>query len=337
MWRGWDLVEGAETRMSEVGRSETRLCWARAGVDSHFVIGAAYGPEAIDSRGTEMSTKTKTPKQIIDDMLARALKAPHGIVAEVHLINHDWAIEMRGRNTNNRKISKANVRRYRADAMNNRWTLNGQPIIFSSDGVLADGQHRGEAVVDSPFELPTLVVAGIPPEARVTMDQGRRRHAGDYLTMLGEETGDIGATMIRYIMAHAASDGSALRGLAKPSSAEILEYFAANRDRIVRSAEFAQAVRDAARYHVAGPMLAFLHYTLTAIDADAAQHYLMQIAKGEGLSETDPAYKVREKLIALGRIGATKKAEVILSGWKPFREGRPLKTIRVQGRLPDVS
>lgn len=283
-----------------------------------------------------MSTKTKTPKQIIDDMLARALKAPHGIVAEVHMINHDWAIEMRARNTNNRKISKANVRRYRADAMNNRWTLNGQPIIFSSDGVLADGQHRGEAVVDTAFELPTLVVAGIPPEARVTMDQGRRRHAGDYLTMLGEETGDIGATMIRYIMAHAASDGSALRGLAKPSSAEILEFFTANRERVVRSAEFAQAVRDAARYHVAAPMLAFLHYTLTEIDADAAQRYLMQIAKGEGLSEADPAYKVREKLIALGRIGATKKAEVILSGWKPFREGRPLKTIRVQGRLPSL-
>lgn len=283
-----------------------------------------------------MPSKPKTPAEIIDDMLARATKAAHGLVAEVHMINHDWAIEMRRRNTNNRKISKANVRRYRSDAMNGRWTLNGQPIIFSSDGVLADGQHRGEAVVDTAFELPTLIVAGIPPEARVTMDQGRRRHAGDYLTMLGEETGDIGATMIRYIMARDASDGSALRGLAKPSSAEILEFFDKHRDKIVKSALFAQAMREPARYHVAAPMLAFLHYILSETDAAKAQTYLSQIAKGEGLSENDPAYRVREKLIALGRIGATKKAEVILSGWKPFLEGKSMKPIRIQGRLPGI-
>lgn len=283
-----------------------------------------------------MPAKSRTPAEIIDDMLSRATKTPHGLIAEVHLINHDWAIEMRRRNTNNRKISKANVRRYRSDAMNGRWTLNGQPIIFSSDGVLADGQHRGEAVVDTPFELPTLIVAGIPREARVTMDQGRRRHAGDYLTMLGEETGDIGATMIRYIMARDASDGSALRGLAKPSSAEILEFFAEHRDRVVKSAEFAQALREPARYHVAAPMLAFLHYLLTEVDAEKGERYLTQIAKGEGLSEADPAYRVREKLIALGRIGATKKAEVILSGWKPFLEGRTIKPIRIQGRLPGI-
>ncbi len=282
------------------------------------------------------AAKTKTPAEIIDTMIARAAKAPWGILAEVHEIDHAWAIEMRTRNTNNRPISKANVRRYREDAAAGRWFLNGQPIIFSSDGVLADGQHRGEAVADTDFRVPTLVVVGVEPEARRTMDQGRSRTAADQLTIMGEETGDIGATMIRYIKAWDELRGRYLRGLARPSQAEILEFFATHRDELLPSAQFAQSVRQAARYHVAAPMLAFLHYLLTRVDREKAEQYLLQIAKGEGLTEADPAYRVREKLIALGRINATKKAEVILQGWKAFLDGRPLRTIKVAGQIPDI-
>lgn len=277
-----------------------------------------------------------TPKQILDDMLKRAKGAPHGLVAEVHEIDHDWGVEMRRRNTNNRKISKANVRRYRADAENGRWTLNGQAVVFSNDGVLADGQHRGEALIDTAAKVLVLVVAGIAPEARVTMDQGRSRNAGDDLTMLGEETGNIAGTMIRYLMAFEANKREDLKGLAKASRAQILEFFKGNKARVRKSAELALELREPARYHVAAPMLAFLHHILSEENPEKAEIYIRQVAKGEGLKDEDPAYVVREKLIALGRVNGTKKAEIILSGWKPFLEGRKLSKIRIQGRLPGI-
>lgn len=277
-----------------------------------------------------------TPKQIIDDMLKRAKAAPHGIVAEVHEIDSAWGVELRKRNTNNRKISKANVRRYRDDAVSGRWSLNGQTIVISSDGVLADGQHRSEALIDTDAKVLQLIVAGIEPKARVTMDQGRPRNAGDDLTMLGEETGNIAGTMIRYLMAYEANKRADLKGLAKASRAQILEFFKANTDRVRKSAELALELREPARYHVAAPMLAFLHHILSEENPEKAAIYIRQVAKGEGLKDEDPAYVVREKLIALGRVNGTKKAEIILSGWKPFLEGKKLSKIRIQGRLPGI-
>lgn len=281
------------------------------------------------------AAKPKTPHDIIEDMLARAQKAPYGLVAEVHEIDHAWAVEMRARNLNNRKISKANVRRYKADAASGKWFLNGQPIIFSADGVLADGQHRGEAVFETEFRVPTLVVAGVEPEARRTMDQGRSRTVADQMTIMGED-GEIAGTMIRYILAFDRLKGEALRGLAIPSQAEIIEFFEKHRDELLPSVQFARPLRDVARFHVAATMIAFLHYTLSKIDRDKAEQYLTQIAKGEGLNENDVAYRIREKLMALGRINATKKAEVLLTGWNAFYQGKPLRQIRVQAKIPDI-
>lgn len=281
------------------------------------------------------AAKPKTPRDIIEDMLARAQKAPYGIVAEVHQIDHTWAVEMRERNLNNRKISKANVRRYRADAAQGKWFLNGQPIIFSSDGVLADGQHRGEAVYETAFKVPTLVVAGVEPQARRTMDQGRSRTVSDQMTIMGED-GEIAGTMIRYIKSYERLRGEYLRGLAFPSQAEIIEYFEEHRDALLPSIQFARPLRDVARFHVAATMLAFLHFTLSKIDREKAETYLTQIAKGEGLNEDDVAYRIREKLIALGRINATGKAEIILTGWLAFYHGKPLRQIRRANRIPDI-
>jgi hypothetical protein len=283
-----------------------------------------------------MAVGFKSPGQYVEDALKKAKAQPHGIHTDVVDLNGALAEELLTRNTNNRKVSKANVRRYRKDAEHGAWSLNGQPIIVSSDGVLADGQHRLAAIVGTEFKIPTLMVFGVQPETRTTMDQGRARNAGDYITMLGEETGSIAGTMIRYIMAFETNKHADLKGLAKASAAEIIEFFKANEQKVRRSAELAAELREVARYHVAAPMLAFIHYLLSEQDPAKAETYVRQIAKGEGLNEEDPAYVVRAKLIALGRINGTKKAEIILSGWKPFLEGKPMKGIRVQGRLPGI-
>lgn len=283
-----------------------------------------------------MPAAPRTPKQTVESMLARAKKAPYGLLAEVIEVDAPLAAELLSRNTNNRKISKANVRRYRMDAANGHWALNGQPIIISDDGVLADGQHRLQAIDETDFKVPMLIVAGVAPKARVTMDQGRPRNAGDDITMLGEETGEIAGTMIRYIMGFEANARQHLRGLAKVSRAQIQEFFERNKDRIRRSAEVAAELRTPARAYVAAPMLGFIHFILSQENPEKAEAYVRQIGLGEGLTSADPAYVVRAKLIDLGRINGTKKAEIILSGWKPYLEGRPLKGIRVQGRLPGI-
>ncbi|MFI5783529.1 hypothetical protein [Nocardia sp. NPDC051570] len=90
-------------------------------------------------------------------------------------------------NARNRPISPAIVARYRSDMQAGLWTFAADPIRFDTAGRLLDGQHRAKALADCdpPVTLPFLVVRGLPTEAQLVMDQGRKRDAGQQLSMLG--------------------------------------------------------------------------------------------------------------------------------------------------------
>jgi hypothetical protein len=59
-----------------------------------------------------------------------------------------------------------------------RWTLTGDPIRFSVDGVLLDGQHRLAACVAAQKSFMTVVIEGIKPDAFNSIDQGVKRGLG---------------------------------------------------------------------------------------------------------------------------------------------------------------
>ena len=94
------------------------------------------------------------------------------------------ALALLERNTSNRPIAKNRVEVYAQDMINDAWEANNQGIGIGADGVLYDGQHRLHAVVRAMTTVPMLVVSGLPPQARATIDQGRVRDVGDNLRML---------------------------------------------------------------------------------------------------------------------------------------------------------
>lgn len=69
-----------------------------------------------------------------------------------------------------------------------------------SDGELYDGQHRLLAVVQADVTVPMLVVCGLEPNARVTIDQGRTRSVGDVMRIVdGRSRGATIAAWFRAI------------------------------------------------------------------------------------------------------------------------------------------
>lgn len=88
-------------------------------------------------------------------------------------------------NDRNRKVSRHTIAAYARDMKARRWRYTGEPIKFSEDGKLLDGQQRLAACIlaQTPFE--TLVIRGIDIEAQRVMDQGRRRTVADNLTIHG--------------------------------------------------------------------------------------------------------------------------------------------------------
>ena len=66
-----------------------------------------------------------------------------------------------------------------------RWQTNGESIILDAELRLLDGQRRLLACQESGIALDAFVVVGVAPDALPSIDQGRSKVAGDFLSMAG--------------------------------------------------------------------------------------------------------------------------------------------------------
>ena len=92
------------------------------------------------------------------------------------------AEKMLEHNTHNRDPKRESIVRA---IESGEWFLNGATIVFSSDGVLLDGQNRLMACTRSGIPIDTIVVRGLALNAQLTMDTGVRRSLQDYAKMKG--------------------------------------------------------------------------------------------------------------------------------------------------------
>ncbi len=91
----------------------------------------------------------------------------------------DSLLEM---NTENRNLKKRTVDQYAADIMAGNWKLTNQGIGVTTNNVLADGQHRLEAIKQCGYPpVPLLIVHGLSPDVQIAVDSHSKRTARDIL------------------------------------------------------------------------------------------------------------------------------------------------------------
>lgn len=102
------------------------------------------------------------------------------------LLTPDKAREFLAHNySGNRKIAWNTVSAYAADISADRWNPDisefDQPIAFSAEGELINGQHRCSAVILANKSVYTWIVTDVPLELYQYMDCGKVRQASDFL------------------------------------------------------------------------------------------------------------------------------------------------------------
>lgn len=106
-----------------------------------------------------------------------------------HDIDRTQAIDMLRRNRPgaNRKIDYPTVLYYAAQMKRNEWKPTGQPMIFDTNGVMLDAQHRGWAIVLSNMSIKTYIVMDTPASEQLFayVDNGRVRRPSDALQTAG--------------------------------------------------------------------------------------------------------------------------------------------------------
>lgn len=250
--------------------------------------------------------------------------------SEVTTLTAGLAGELLRRNPDNRNLRATKLAQYSTDMRNGRWAFNGEPIIISRDGQLNDGQHRAQAVLETQAPIPVVFVFGVERDTRTTLDQGGARTAGDYLLMGGVADATILASLGRMLLAYKASGETGFVGSNYITNAEVIARVYGDED-CRAAAHFAQRVAKGAREFVGPSIISFCYYVFAAIDQADAEEYLTQVAYGENLKRSDPAYTVRDRLLGLGRTARADKVHVIFRGWNAHRQGRKLNLAKIMG------
>lgn len=135
-----------------------------------------------------------------------------GVTVSIRRITPDTAREMLSRNTKNRPLNKTHAQRFRDAIAAGEWWMNGETIIFATDGTLLNGQHRLWAVVASGVPIDVLVVNGIDSQAFSTIDGVRARRPSDVLAIDGEKNAVQLAAAVQALVAFVDGGGSIYTG-----------------------------------------------------------------------------------------------------------------------------
>jgi hypothetical protein len=257
------------------------------------------------------------------------------VFSEATVLNPGLAAELLKRNPDNRNIRQTKVLQYEADMRSGRWAFNGEPVIISKEGLINDGQHRLRAMVEANTTLPMLFVFGVDREARLTVDQGAARSAGDYLGMEGVENSAVAASIGRLVIAIERERHARLYRESSVTNVEIRKRVHGD-NKVVEAAHYAMTTYKYTRAFAPPGVIGAAFYLLSEVHPDDAKEFMDRVCIGEELRRDDPAYAVRNALLGLGRGQKGAKLEAIFRGWVKHRANEPLRICKILGHFPEL-
>lgn len=241
------------------------------------------------------------------------------------------AKEYLAKNMGNRHVIPSAVTNFTHSMLTGEWDApNGEPIIFDTQGVLMDGQHRLHAIIQANKDIPLFVIRGIDAAKRKTIDTGKKRTFNHILMMAGEKHPNILSAGLSWLYSY--MNGSILqRGnhVSFHSFGHAETFLNAHAD-IRLSLE---AGKKMAPFFL--PSLGvFLHYLFAQKDRDQADLFAQRIEAGVTKEECQPIYLLRERIIKENMnkkhstAGNITRAVYGIRAWNAIRSGKDLGSLR---------
>ena len=233
-------------------------------------------------------------------------------------------------NTGNRRINRRKLQQLVGQMQRGEFVNTGEPIIISREGVLNDGQHRLQAVIEADVEVDIDVRFGISRDAFRMTDTGASRTSGDVLTIMGVHAGGHVSSTVRLLLLYERGLPDSIREFV--SHEEIARAFERWQDvedvvAAVNSHAFPKAVRSVPLYATA--FLASRTPGKAKLDT-----WLDAVATGLDVGRDHPAYQLRERLLrgipAATREGLMERFALMVKSWNLFAKGDtvPLREFR---------
>lgn len=303
------------------------------------MLNAKGGQESFDIStmgGLTSALNTSRASRWLD---ARIKKGRNSIFSEVTQLTPELATLLLGANDGNRHLDKRSLRQYQTDIEEDRFVLNGEPIIVSDTGELNDGQHRCMAVIGAQKAIETIIVFGVPRETRLTVDEGKARTTGDYLSMDGiGDQNNVAATAAK-LMEIAEHRKLVTGNDRRPTKQQIREYALDHLDEIQRSLVFCKLNGHTRIGSLS--LLATAHYLLSQIDQQDADSFIEKLIDGTGLGSRHPIWVAREKFADRKlRLNNNEKLKTIFTAWNHYRTKSTVRQIyhsmKRTDKLPEI-
>jgi hypothetical protein len=240
------------------------------------------------------------------DLLHQWAEINHSIKFMVLVIGPEEAEELLNLNNKNRPLADGFIAQYARDMKDGLWSLNGEALIFSTDGRLLNGQHRLHAVIRSGSVIEVAAIYGIHEDAFDTMDAGKKRGVSDLLGMrdVRYQATIAGAVSNLFYMA-AGVGGAGVLTLKnyRPSKAVAVKTAMDNLEYLLPACEMT-AKRPTIGIVGTG-LVAVLACMIASGKKPEAQDFLTKLSSGEGIVRGDPEYAFRQKVLDVKLRGAT--------------------------------
>lgn len=259
--------------------------------------------------------------------------------SSVETITPAKAAEYLAKSGPNRNPISAVLDRYVRDLREGRWEVTGQPIIFSTQGKLLDGQHRLLACVEADRPITTLVVRGVSPSAFAKMDIGRSRTAGDVLSASNFNHAKLIAAAARALIGlemveDKGASPAKVRWNQNVTHTQIRDYARKHKEALYTAVEEVYSHGPEAR-SLLRPASVFvaMRVRLGRANETRAKEFFHALVSGADMEEGDPRLLLRNTLMRVNadkhlKRGNAWKAAVLIKAWNAYLNDQEIKSLR---------
>ncbi len=224
-------------------------------------------------------------------------------------------------NTGNRRLNRRKLQQLVGQMQRGEFINTGEPIIISREGVLNDGQHRLQAVIEADVEVDMDVRFGISREAFRVTDTGASRTPGDVLTIMGAHAGGQVSSTVRLLLLYERGLPESVREFVSHEEiATAYERWGDVEDVVatVNAHPFPKPIRSI-------PLYATAFLASRSPGKAKLERWLDGVATGLEVGRDHPAYQLRERIMrgisAATREGLLERFALMLKSWDLYASG----------------
>lgn len=244
-----------------------------------------------------------------------------------------WAV-----NEENRNLSPACLADICRDIRNKAYRLNGETVVVSSGGLLNDGQHRVRAVIETGIPIRTFMVFGVDRDSRRTLDTGRARTTGNFISMEGGKHANRASQVAFWLLMHRLGlfeQNGTQKGI--PTKSEVIAYWFQNAETIEEAINVVR-IKNALEMRSSGP-LATAFVLISRVNPNGAREFFSKLCEGGGYEIGSPIHRLRSRIIEMqgARLRPGQKIGLIIRGWNAHCRGvRQVKTLQIPTEFPKI-